>query len=100
MQMNMSERNEDVLLGDYFVDKDQVQLINQALTQKSSSIKSSFVNVKKMNPCQTYFALIKAYCAINVLLLPKAFKNGGYILSPIALIVSCFFESFCAIKLS
>ena len=43
---------------------------------------------------------MKAYCAINLLLLPKSFKNGGYILSPIALIISCTFEATCAIKLS
>ena len=53
-----------------------------------------------MNSFQAYFALLKAYCAINVLLLPKAFKNGGYVLSPIALIISCTFEGTCAIKLS
>mmetsp|Transcript_32233 Transcript_32233/g.49316 ORF Transcript_32233/g.49316 Transcript_32233/m.49316 type:complete len:157 (+) Transcript_32233:722-1192(+) len=53
-----------------------------------------------MNSLQAYFALLKAYCAINVLLLPKAFKNGGYLLSPIALIISCTFEGTCAVKLS
>ena len=54
----------------------------------------------KMTSFQAYFALLKAYCAINVLLLPKAFKNGGYLLSPIALFLACFFECTCAIKLS
>lgn len=55
---------------------------------------------KRMSSGQAYFALLKAYCAINVLLLPKSFRNGGYVLSPIALITSCFFECTCAIKLS
>lgn len=54
----------------------------------------------KMNMGQAYFALIKAYCAINVLLLPKAFKNGGWLLSPPSLMVACIFESACAIKLA
>lgn len=54
----------------------------------------------KMNVIQAYFGLIKAYCAINVLLLPKAFKNGGWLLSPIALTVACIFEATCAIKLA
>jgi len=58
------------------------------------------IGIKKMTPFQAYFALIKAYCAINILLLPKGFRNGGYVLSPIALIVSCFFETLCAIKLA
>ena len=54
----------------------------------------------KMDMGQAYFALIKAYCAINVLLLPKAFKNGGWLLSPLSLMVACVFEATCAIKLA
>ena len=54
----------------------------------------------KMNNFKTFFAVIKAYCAINVLMLPMQFANGGYLLSPIMLIVACFFECLCAIKLS
>ena len=54
----------------------------------------------KMNTIQAYFALMKAYCAINVLLLPMAFRNGGWALSPCSLIVACIFEATCAIKLS
>ena len=53
-----------------------------------------------MNTFQAYFALLKAYCAINILLLPKSFKNGGWALSPVSLAVSCLFEATCAIKLS
>ena len=55
---------------------------------------------KPMNCIQAYFALLKAYCAINILLLPKAFKNGGWLLSPIALAISCLFQTTCAIKLA
>jgi len=54
----------------------------------------------KMNKCQAFFALCKCYCAINVLLTPKAFKNGGYLLSPIALMLACSLQTLCAIKLS
>jgi len=53
-----------------------------------------------MGTCETFFAVIKAYCAINVLLLPRSFANGGYMLSPLALMVACFFESLCAARLS
>ena len=48
----------------------------------------------------TYVAMFKAYCAINVLLLPKAFANGGYILSPTSLFVATLFEAMCAVRLS
>lgn len=64
-----------------------------AMTEKEDSS-------PKMNTVQAYFGLIKAYCAINVLLLPKSFKNGGWLLSPISLIVACIFEATCAIKLA
>ena len=49
---------------------------------------------------EAYLTLIKSYCAINVLLTPKAFKNGGYLLSPIALVMSAIFQCMCAVKLT
>ena len=44
--------------------------------------------------------MCKAYCAINVLLLPKAFSKGGYIISPLAMAIGCFFETYSAVKLA
>ena len=44
---------------------------------------------QKMNKFQSFFALCKLYCAINVLLVPKAFKNAGYLASPLIVLVSC-----------
>ena len=35
-----------------------------------------------------------------MLLLPKAFANGGYLLSPAAVFVAVFFETLCAVRLS
>lgn len=55
---------------------------------------------RKLTKFQTFFAILKAYCAINVLLLPLSFVNGGFILSPIMMIIACFFETLCAIRLS
>ena len=57
-------------------------------------------NMKKMGTVKTFFAVLKGYCAINVLLLPCSFANGGYLLSPIAMIVACFFEALCAARLT
>ena len=53
-----------------------------------------------MGTLGTCFAVMKAYCAINVLLLPCAFANGGYLLSPIAMVVAVCFESLCAARLT
>ena len=55
---------------------------------------------RTMGTFMTFFTLIKAYCAINVLLLPLSFRNGGYILSPVMMVVACFFQTLCAIRLS
>ena len=46
------------------------------------------LKTEKMNKVQSFFALCKCYCAINVLLTPKSFKNGGYLFSPIALLLA------------
>ena len=57
-------------------------------------------NDGKMGTFGTFFAIIKAYCAINVLLLPRSFANGGYLLSPLAMIFACVFETMCAVRLT
>ena len=53
-----------------------------------------------MSDTKTFFALVKAYCAINVLLLPLSFAEGGYILSPFAMAVALFFMALCAARLT
>ena len=58
------------------------------------------VKSEKMTNFQSFFATCKSYCAINVLLTPKAFKNGGYILSPVALLIAGVLQCYCAIKLT
>ena len=55
---------------------------------------------KKMPPTQTFFAIVKAYCAINVLLLPMSFGEGGYILAPIAMLIALFFQGLSAAQLT
>ena len=53
-----------------------------------------------MGPWMTLFAIMKAYCAINVLLLPCSFVKGGWLLAPLAMITACFFETLCAYRLA
>jgi solute carrier family 36 (proton-coupled amino acid transporter) len=47
----------------------------------------------------TFFAIIKAYTTLNVFFLPIGFKNGGWLFSAIVLIIACFFNLVCTIKL-
>ena len=49
---------------------------------------------------QSFFALAKLYCSINVLLVPRAYVNGGYIGSTLIILVSVSFQAICAIKLT
>ena len=42
----------------------------------------------KMGAFATYIALIKGYCALMILVLPKSFKNGGWAFSAGVMIVS------------
>jgi amino acid permease len=53
-----------------------------------------------MGTVATFFAVLKGYCAINVLLLPRSFVNGGFILSPAMICVSCTLEATCAVLIS
>ena len=52
-----------------------------------------------MGCCETYFALIKGYCALMILVLPIQFKNGGWGLSALALTVSAVVQSISGFKL-
>ena len=53
----------------------------------------------KIGPWKTFLALIKGYCAIIILILPKSFVSGGYLMSPLILIISSFLTTICALKL-
>jgi amino acid permease len=47
----------------------------------------------------TIMSIIKCYCTMNIFVMPIGFKLGGWLFSPIALIVVCFFATIGALKL-
>ena len=53
-----------------------------------------------MTPLQAFFAIIKGYTTMNIFMLPIGFKQGGWLFSPIMLLISAVFEATCAIKLA
>lgn len=62
----------------------------------------SFVEKKegaKMSAFETYIAVIKGYCALMILVLPRAFVRGGYLASPLILGISGALQAYCALKL-
>lgn len=67
--------------------------------RRDQKLKKDIQKIHKIGPLATFLALIKGYCAIVVLILPKSFVNGGYLMSPAILIISAILTTICAIKL-
>ena len=52
-----------------------------------------------MSDLQTFIALVKGYCSIFILFLPRAFVMGGYLVSPLLMACSAMLTSLCVVKL-
>ena len=52
-----------------------------------------------MNASQTFFTIVKGYCESNLLFVPRAFANGGYIFANVQLVVTSSLMILCAVKL-
>ena len=48
---------------------------------------------------QSYIAVCKGYCVINILYMPLQFSNGGWIVGIISINVACCVVLMCAMKL-
>mmetsp|Transcript_12477 Transcript_12477/g.20973 ORF Transcript_12477/g.20973 Transcript_12477/m.20973 type:complete len:217 (+) Transcript_12477:520-1170(+) len=72
---------------------------DHTLFKQKKIIESQTKVIQKMSWFQTYVALVKGYCGACILFTPKAFANGGYLFSPIALCISGLLTSICAAKL-
>lgn len=67
--------------------------------KKKIAYKKDVAAVGKLGPMATFLALVKGYCAIVILIVPKSFANGGYIFSPLAMLISYVLTTVCALKL-
>ena len=76
----------------------ETSMINESLLSKQKEEKKE----ARLTPFGTFITLIKGYCCLTLLLVPKAYANGGYIFSPCAQIASSSFmiTSLCSIKLA
>ena len=72
--------------------------INHSADGLSTASPKSIIE-RKMTPFETYIALVKGYCCILILILPKSFANGGYVASSILLIISGLITSAAATML-
>ena len=52
-----------------------------------------------MSNLRTYFAIVKVYMVINILLTPQSFTNGGYLLSPLAVTLGFMIEAMSSFRL-
>lgn len=53
----------------------------------------------KLGPFETYITLIKGYCAILILFIPSAFKNGGWAMSSVLILANGLLTTVCVLKL-
>lgn len=49
-----------------------------------------------MSACETYIALIKGYCALMILVLPKSFTKGGWLFSAFCMLLSAGVQAIAA----
>ena len=55
--------------------------------------------IKKMSNFSTYIALVKGYCGLLVLVIPRQFRRGGLVFAPILMTVSGIVEWYCCMML-
>lgn len=53
----------------------------------------------KLSNFETYIALMKGYCVLSMLLVPRAFSNGGWGASAILLMASGYLSLIACLKL-
>ena len=54
---------------------------------------------RKMTNFESFAACCKGYCAINILILPKQFDNGGWLVGTVSILMGGLLVLICAQKL-
>ena len=62
----------------------------------NSKQQASASNEQKLSPFECYIALVKGYCVILVLVLPRSFATGGYACTAALVLASGVVSTFCA----
>ena len=71
-------------------------------SQKSVSGKEHLDDIGKaqsdklLSPFEVYIALVKGYCVILILIIPRAFVTGGLLMSALLMICSGITSTLCA----
>ena len=65
-----------------------MEAMSMSFVHKVKKFERQREQVKKLTPFQTYIALIKGYSMLSIMLVPKAFADGGYGMSSIFAVFS------------
>ena len=65
----------------------------QGSTPSSSKLAGS---QNKLSPFEVYIALVKGYCVILILIIPRAFVTGGWLMSAVLMMCSGVVSTVCA----
>lgn len=61
-----------------------------------SKQQSAAINEQKLSNFECYIALVKGYCAILILVLPRSFATGGFACTAVLVLASGVISTFCA----
>ena len=67
-----------------------------APTGAKAIMQQAQANEQKLSPFECYIALVKGYCVILVLILPRSFATGGFACTAGLVLVSGLISTFCA----
>lgn len=73
--------------------------LNTTFERRAAKVEKQVEQTRKLSYFETYIALIKGYCAIAILMLPKSFANGGYGVSPLFIAGNAVVSTVCVAKL-
>jgi hypothetical protein len=66
------------------------------MSEISSYSAESVKPMRPFNNLQAYNALLKGYCSINILTIPKAFGDAGWVVGILSIIFSGIISMLCA----
>ena len=89
-----------------FKDSEEDPLLNEEERQEKRRLKiadrmkeAEGQKRNRMSACMTYFAIMNGYTTMSIFSLPIGFRYGGWLFSPLVLLLACFVETFAAVRL-
>ena len=90
---------DDVEVIDLLKEQSNEKANENSFQTRAKLTENEMHKVKKMTSFETYIALLKGYCSISILLLPKAFLHGGWLASAAFELGAAIITTICVMKL-